>query len=289
MIEYQDLTRTILAKGKWQKNRTGIRTLMIPGAMFQVDMSTYFPAVTTKRLAFKNVKGELRAFLRGCDTAKQFRELGCGVWDANSSAPKWMESVEYKRWIDAGGCEEDGYLGRVYGKQWTEWRTATGGVLNQIDALISSILQDPTSRRMLVTAWRPDEINQMALPPCHYGFQVIIEQETHTMHLLWNQRSVDTFLGLPFNIASYALLLSALAAKTGYNVGTMTGFLADVHLYENHMEQVELQQSRTPLALPKLYVSKDIASYSDLTQLVDSDMQLINYKCHDAIKADMAV
>lgn len=300
MQNYLDLMRNIRDNGIRQKNRTGIDTLMLPGAMMQFDLRKGFPAVTTKKLFYGAVVGELIGFLRGCDTAVEFNELGCKVWDANAKAPAWINNPNYIDVQHLGGDNKtdlisSGYLGRIYGKQWRTWRTTVEGrVLDQIQKLLDTIYTDPTSRRMLVTAWRPDELDQMALPPCHYGFQVIIEQETKVMHLLWNQRSVDVFLGLPFNIASYATLLTLLAKLTGYTPGILTGFLADVHLYESHLLQVEDQLLRSPYELPTLdYTGPTYTGErfnADIFNSIEPGMfNLTNYKHWSAIKAPMAV
>ena len=288
MKQYLDLMRDILDNGTWQDNRTGIRTKMLPGAMLKFDLRDGFPAVTTKQLAFKQVKGELLGFLRGCDSASQFRGLGCSVWDANASAPAWVNSA-YMRDL------EEGDLGRIYGVQWKDWNSSEVDLytglpkkFDQIENLIDQIRCNPTSRRLLVTALRPDEFHKMALPPCHYTFQIIIEQGTRTMHLLWNQRSCDMFLGVPFNIASYALLLSLIAKVTGYDVGTLTGFLADVHIYENHLEQVVEQLSRECLSLSELRIDS-VTFGQPLETIQPEDIGLGNYVCHPPIKAPMAV
>lgn len=296
MKQYQELLQTILDTGTRQKNRTGIDTFMIPGYMLRFDLREGFPAVTTKKLAFKSVVGELLGFLRGCDTAHEFRELGCKVWDANSTAPAWLENPNYAdvQYFDDDVSVSAGYLGRIYGVQWRDWissETKPGSrvSIDQIETLLHQIETNPTSRRLIVSAWRPDELNQMALPPCHYAFQVIIEQETKTMHLLWNQRSCDVFLGIPFNIASYATLLHILARITGYNVGTLTGFLADVHIYEDHIDQVKEQLSRTPHELPQLMINPAITVGTKIEDIKPNDFALFNYKHHSAIKASMAV
>lgn len=294
MKQYQELLQNILINGTWQENRTGIRTKMLPGAMLKFDLRDGFPAVTTKKLYMNAVVGELLGFLRGYHNVADFNKLGCKVWDANASAPKWLEG-EYMttRKSYLGDKIMEGELGRIYGVQWRDWNCSTEGQeLDQIAKLLHTIENDPTNRRMIVSAWRPDEIDQMALPPCHYAFQVIIEQETKTMHLLWNQRSCDVFLGIPFNIASYALLLHILARVTGYRVGTLTGFLADVHIYENHLDQVAEQLSREPFPLPKLVLSESIVAYpkvSTLTGIEPMDIYLQNYQHHEPIKAHMAV
>lgn len=313
MKQYLDLLQDILDNGVWQNNRTAIRTKMIPGAMIKFDLRKGFPAVTTKKLAFNAVKGELIGFINGFDTAKQFRDHGCKVWDQNSSNPNWLNNIYNLYWrlnklenwrhkhpnatdseINTYGktLTEEGYLGRIYGKQWTDWKCSDGnGSINQIKELVNKIKSDPTSRRLLVSAWRPDELEEMALPPCHYSFQLIIEQESKVMHLLWNQRSVDTFLGLPFNIASYATLLSLLAKATGYTAGTLTGMLADVHIYENHLDQINEQLSREPLPLCQLHIDEVTttkASGLELTDFYQNGINLVNYVSHEAIKAPMA-
>ncbi len=193
MKAYLDLLQHVLLNGTRQKNRTGVDTFMVPGHMFQHDMATGFPALTTKKLAFNQVKGELLAFLQGCDNVKEFQALGCNVWDANSTAAYWLNSPHYSE------MEEEGYLGRIYGVQWREWSTSLrySEHVDQITNLVREIKTNPTSRRLLVSAWNPSDLNKMALPPCHYAFQVIIEQETGKMHLFWNQRSCDVFLGGP--------------------------------------------------------------------------------------------
>ena len=181
MKEYLELMEKVLLDGVWQDNRTGIRTKMIPGAMIQFDLSNGFPAVTTKKLAFKSMLGELIGFLRGYTDAQDFADLGCKFWFQNAN--------ETKSWLENPARKGENDLGAIYGKQWTRWNKSDGtGELNQIETLIANIKADPTSRRLKVIAWRPDELHLMALPPCHYGFNVIIEQESKRLHLSWNQR-----------------------------------------------------------------------------------------------------
>jgi len=550
MKQYQDLLRDILDNGTWQDNRTGIRTKMLPGAMLKFDLRDGFPAVTTKKLYYGAVTGELIGFLRGYNTVAEFNSLGCKVWDANGTAPAWLPKARfdgdlqkiygyqwrkwdcYDKWMDnvvlvrqgeAKGIDApfvvkfeledpdytdaDDFVGNVYltkhygdikilkklptrngntyyraqflkgtntiiecsrpairsgtiknpfaftdakengcygiitktfpyltaaYNMWltmmerchgddpiktvyyknkgvfvdSSWRcfanffrdihslvgfdkwaenpskydldkdycgnnfygknstiflpnwyimsilptvdgslytstnintneiykftspeffnkhTKTRGIvdhafreqngktqkwtfskelppigyawrqqfyLDQIETVIHQIKTNPTSRRLLVTAWRPDSIHEMALPPCHYGFQVIIEQESKTMHLLWNQRSVDVPLGLPWNIASYATLLHILARITGYNVGTLTGFLADVHIYENQIEGITEQLTREPLALPTLILSDEINFDTKIEEVELKHMWLDGYQSYAAIKMQMAV
>lgn len=180
MRQYLDLMQKILDKGVWQENRTGIRTKMIPNEMLKFDMSEGFPAITTKKLAFKSGVGELLGFLRGYDNAADFEKLGCKFW--------WQNANETKSWVENPNRKGDGDLGKVYGQQWIHWKSSKGGELNQIQKLLQDIKTDPTSRRLKVIAWRPDEFDEMALAPCHYVLNVIIEQKSKKMHLSWNQR-----------------------------------------------------------------------------------------------------
>lgn len=271
----------VLDQGVWQENRTGIRTKMIPGAMLKFDMVDGFPAVTTKKLAFGAVKGELLGFLRGFTSAAQFREFGCKVWDENSN--------KNEAWLNNPNRKGEDDLGRIYSAQYTDWKTSRGGSLNQIANLVSEIKTNPSSRRLLVTAWRPDEFDLMSLPSCHFAYQVIIEQDSKKMHLLWNQRSCDLFLGIPFNIGSYSLLLHLLAKTTGYIPGIVTGFLADVHIYENHLDQVKEQLSREPRPLPNLVLDPVITLDTPLDWIHPDMINLENYDPHPPIKAPMAV
>lgn len=280
MQQYLELQKQVINKGTWQQNRTGIPTKMIPAAMLQFDLRDGFPLVTTRKMPFKSVVGELLGFIRGCTSAEEFRSLGCNFWNHNAN--------ENEAWLanpNRGGLDD---LGKIYGYQWTHWDKSILGYLNQLNKLVYDIKQDPESRRLLVSAWRPDQFHEMALPPCHVLFKVLIDQSTKTMHLSWYQRSCDLFLGIPANIASYATLLTLLAKTTGYNPGILTGHLDDVHIYENHMQQVLLQLSREPLPLPKL-VLEGVELGDDLASINPSQIYLEGYTHHDPIKAPMAV
>lgn len=287
MKSYLTLLTEVLTKGSYQDNRTGIKTLMLPGAMLKYDLAEGFPAVTTKKLAYKAVVGELLGFLRGYTSAAQFRELGCKIWDQNAN--------ENKAWLDNPARKGEDDLGYIYSRLWTDMpHSLTTVKWDQIQKLIEGILKDPTSRRLIVNAWHPEVFDQAALPPCHYGFQVIIEQSTKKMHLLWNQRSCDLFLGVPFNIASYATLLQLLCQITGYTPGTLTGFLADVHIYENHIAAVVQQLTRDPLPLPTLEITgvSKVTSENpafNFNSIGVDNFVLHNYVSHDALKAPMAV
>lgn len=262
---------------------------MIPGGMMQFDLARGFPILTTKRVAFRQVVGELLGFIRGYTNAADFRALGCKIWDANANEnTAWLKNQNRK------GIDD---LGRVYGKQWRDWKTDQLASLDQLKRAIDAIKMDPTSRRIIVSAWRPDELKQMALPPCHLLFQLLVEQERRALHMTMYQRSCDMFLGVPFNIASYALLLSLIAQVTGYRPGTLTMFLADVHIYENHLAQVDEQLGRSPLELPSLVIAPhedDTHGTADqavawLESLLPERISLMGYESHPAIKAEMAI
>lgn len=280
MKQYLDTMQQILDQGSWQENRTGIRTKMIPGAMMQFKMEDGFPAMTTKKLAFGAVKGELIGFLRGCTSAAEFRELGCNVWNQNAN--------ENEAWLKNPARKGEDDLGYIYSRLWTDMpHTLVTQPWNQIEKLIEGIKKDPTSRRLIVSAWHPEVFDRAALPPCHVLFQVIIEQSTNKMHMTMYQRSCDFFLGVPFNIASYSLLLHMLAAFTGYKAGTFTWFGADVHIYENHLDQVKKQLSREPMPLPILCRIDDIPN--SIKDWSPDQWVLSDYEHHPPIKAPMAV
>lgn len=296
MKQYLDLMKTVLNEGTWQENRTGVRCVTLPGAMLKFDMADGFPAVTTKKLAFKSVVGELIGFLRGETNVKAFQELGCNVWNGNATADYWLKNPNN---------QGDGDLGRIYGAQW---RNFTGGMdkhgyalmtVDQVSKALHEVRCNPTSRRIIVNAWNPAELDQMALPPCHLLFQLIPHVSTGKLHMVMYQRSCDLFLGVPFNIASYATLLHLFSAWTGYTPGTLTMMLADVHIYENHLDQVREQLSREPLPLPKLVIGglsdtepeelKKASLEQLLAALEPDDFMLFDYEHHPAIKAPMAV
>lgn len=284
--QYLDLLRQVLENGRWSNNRTGIPTLQISGAMLQFDLRKGFPAVTTKKLAFNAVKGELIGFIRGYDNAAAFRKLGCNVWDQNANENKtWLESPYRK-------CTDD--LGRIYGRQWRAWDSHGRHPIDQLKRAVETIQADPTSRRIIVNAWNPGELDQMALPPCHMLFQLLPNPETNTLSMCMYQRSCDMFLGVPFNIASYALLLEMISAVTGYDAGELTMFMADVHIYQNHIDQVKLQLTRDPQPLPELSILPQFFERSStpmgrLEKAEPSDFNLLGYNHNEPIKAEMAV
>lgn len=293
MKQYLDLMQEVLFKGTVQKNRTGIDSRMIPGASMKFDLREGFPAVTTKKLAFQAVKGELIGFLRGYINAAQFRELGCKIWDQNANDPG-SEAFPNK-WLTNPFRKGEDDLGQIYSHMWRAMPNGNDPdkPIDQIQELIKNIQRDPTSRRLIVSAWHPEAFDRAALPPCHAMFQVIIDQPNKIMHMTMYQRSCDLFLGVPFNIASYSLLLSILADITGYTPGTFTWFGADVHIYQNHETQCLEQLRREPLPLPKLHLAiphcwKKDGTY-DFEKLAPHHMFLENYCYHPPIKAEMAV
>lgn len=286
MKSYLSLMRQVLTEGTRQQNRTGIATLSLPGAMLQFDLAKGFPAVTTKRLAWKQVVGELLGFIRGCTDAADFRALGCTIWDQNAN--------ENASWLNNQFRTGTDDLGRIYGAQWRAWPMADGHHFDQLATAMKILVCDPESRRNIVMAWNPAELHQMALPPCHVLFRLSVNQETMELNLSMYQRSCDLFLGVPFNIASYALLNHMIAHAVGLMPGKLTMFLDDVHIYENHIEQVQEQLSREPTELPALVFSQKFQELegkgmATLTSATPEMFILADYNPHPAIKADMAV
>jgi thymidylate synthase len=280
--QYLHLLQHILDTGARQQNRTGVATLTVPGAVLQFNMQDGFPAITTKKLAFNQVKGELIAFLRGNRSLSQFKALGCDVWDQNANAPSWLNSP-YN--TDPG---DD--LGRIYGVQWRDYNHKT----DQLSAALNTLRNDPQSRRIIVNSWNPSELQETCLPPCHLMFQLLPHVSTKTLHMTMYQRSCDMFLGVPFNIASYAILLHLFANWSGYRPGRLTMFLADAHIYTNHIDQVQEQLTRDPFPLPNLTIKHFIEPTTheldyQLLNLHPTDITLQHYLHHPAIKAPMAV
>lgn len=237
------------------------------------DMKDGFPAVTTKKLFFKSVKAELLWFLQGSRDVKDLQRLGSKIWDANAYADYWTPKAEF-----------DGDVGRAYGTQWRDWRGPDGEQVDQIANVINTIRENPNDRRMIVTSWNPAEIDKTALPPCHCFFKFSVLDGKLNLHLF--QRSADALLGIPFNIASYSLLLHMVSQVTGLSAGTFIHTLDDVHIYENHIEQVKEQLAREPLLLPALWLNPEIKNVDDFGM---DDIKLVNYTHHPAIKAPMAV
>jgi thymidylate synthase len=264
MIQYQQLLRLVLDEGKFKPDRTGTGTYAVFGAQARYPLSDGFPMVTTKKLHLKSIIYELLWFLKGDTNIKYLTDHGVSIWN---------------EWADT-----DGNLGRVYGAQWTDWRTADGRSINQIDRVIEQIRTKPDSRRHIVTAWNPGEVEGMALPPCHAMFQFFVQDGELSCQLY--QRSADLFLGVPFNIASYALLTMMVAQVTGLKPGTFVHTFGDLHLYSNHLEQARLQLTRVPRALPRMEINPDVTNIHDFTF---EDFKLVGYDPHPSISAPIAV
>lgn len=264
MQPYLNLLQRILDEGIEKTDRTGTGTKSIFGHQMRFNLEEGFPLLTTKKLHLKSIIYELLWFLKGDTNVKYLKEHGVRIWD---------------EWAD-----EDGNLGPVYGHQWRSWPDYNGGTIDQIQNVINLIKHHPDSRRMMVTAWNPAEIEQMALPPCHCLFQFYVANGRLSLQLY--QRSADTFLGVPFNIASYALLLQMMAQVTGLQVGEFIHTTGDTHLYLNHLEQAKLQLTRTPRTLPQMKLNPDVKSLFDFQY---EDFELQNYNPWPHIKADVAV
>ena len=262
--QYLDLLATVLENGTRKQDRTGTGTLSIFGHQMRFDLSRGFPAVTTKKLHLKSVVGELIWFLQGRTNVNWLQERGIHIWD---------------EWADA-----DGELGPVYGHQWRSWPTPDGGQVDQIARVISSIRTNPDSRRHIVSAWNVADVEQMALPPCHTMFQFYVADGRLSCQLY--QRSADIFLGVPFNIASYALLTHMVAQVCQLQPGEFIHTFGDAHLYLNHVEQARLQLSREPRQLPTLLLNP---ARTELEQFTEDDVRLLDYQPHPAIKAPIAV
>jgi thymidylate synthase len=262
--QYLDLLDTILHKGARKGDRTGTGTLSVFGHQMRFDLADGFPAVTTKKLHLKSVVGELIWFLQGSTNVRWLQQQGISIWD---------------EWADP-----DGELGPVYGHQWRSWPAPDGRRIDQIAKVVGSIRTNPDSRRHIVSAWNVAEVEQMALPPCHALFQFYVAEGRLSCQLY--QRSADVFLGVPFNIASYALLTHFIAQVTGLEPGEFVHTLGDAHLYLNHVEQAELQVSREPRPLPTLRLNP---ARRQLDEFEIGDVELVGYDPHPAIKAPIAV
>lgn len=288
MEQYLEIIDKIFRKGIKKENRTGIDTLAIAGTMFEHDMSQGFPLLTTKKMAHKSLRIELEGFLKGITDKKWYQNRGCHIWDewCNPKKVPYAHDEETKRKM-----LEERDLGPMYGFQWRHFGAEYKGYnkdhaekgVDQLKNLVNTLKTNPMDRRMIVSAWNPERIQEMALPPCHYGFQVTIID--NKLNLLWNQRSVDTMLGLPFNIASYGLLLNLLSKESGFKPGKLVGFLGDVHIYENHIHGAMEQLARKPYPLPQI----EIPNFSSVFDWKYDNFELKNYKHHEKINFDIAV
>lgn len=264
MQPYLSLLKRILNEGHQKGDRTGTGTLSVFGHQMRYDLQDGFPLLTTKKLHLKSIIYELLWFLRGDTNVRWLQDHGVRIWN---------------EWAD-----ENGDLGPVYGHQWRSWPDYRGGTIDQIAQVEEMIKRNPNSRRMLVTAWNPAEVEDMALPPCHCLFQFYVADGRLSLQLY--QRSADTFLGVPFNIASYALLLQMMAQVTGLQPGEFIHTTGDTHLYLNHLEQARLQLSRTPRPLPKMVINPDVKSIFDFRY---EDFQLLDYHPWPHIAAEVSV
>jgi thymidylate synthase len=312
--QYLDLLRHVLKSGVRKEDRTGTGTISVFGYQMRFDLREGFPLLTTKRVPFRLVASELLWFIRGDTNIRYLLEHNNHIWD-EWAFKKWVESEEYegpdmtdfglrsqrddafrrmyeeemekftKRILsDDEFARKYGELGDVYGKQWRQWKTSSGETIDQLKDVIQAIKTNPDSRRLIVTAWSPEDIPAMALPPCHTLFQFYVAEGRLSCQLY--QRSADLFLGVPFNIASYALLTHMIAHECGLDVGDFVHTLGDAHIYVNHLEQVEMQLGREPRPLPALRLNPQVRSVFDFTM---EDLAVEGYDPHPAIPAPVAV
>ena len=264
MKQYLDILSHVLKHGVEKEDRTGTGTLSCFGYQTRFDLDKGFPLVTTKKLHTKSIIYELLWFLKGDNNTQYLKDNGVTIWD---------------EWAD-----ENGNLGPIYGVQWRSWKTFNNKSVDQITNLINNIKDNPNSRRHIVSSWNVGELDLMALPPCHCFFQFYVSNGSLSCQLY--QRSADVFLGVPFNIASYALLLSLVASVTNYKVGEFVYTLGDFHIYKNHIEQAKIQLERDPMKLSTLKLNKKIDNIFKFTY---EDIQIEDYSCHPHIKADIAI
>ena len=290
MKQYLELLQDILDNGETKDDRTGTGTISVFGRHLRFDLRRGFPSVTTKKLAWKACVGELLWFIEGSSDERRLAEITHGntgavtIWTPNAHAPYWKPKAKF-----------EGDLGRIYGVQWRQWNTNTVKwisssesepvYIDQLANLIEGLKKDPNGRRHILSAWNVGEMDRMALPPCHVLCQFYVNKNRELSCHMY-QRSVDVFLGLPFNIASYALLTHLIAQVCDLSVGELVISTGDTHIYTNHVKQVVEQLSREPLSLPVLKLNRDIKSIEEFTM---DDIELVDYSCHTAIKADMAV
>ncbi len=264
MRQYLDLLQRVLDEGVTKDDRTGTGTRSVFGHQMRFDLAAGFPLVTTKKLHVKSIVHELLWFISGDTNIRYLNENGVRIWD---------------EWADGNGD-----LGPVYGKQWRSWAAPDGRAIDQLAQVVAAIGSNPDSRRLIVTAWNPADVDEQALPPCHCLFQFYVAQGRLSCQLY--QRSADIFLGVPFNIASYALLTQMVAQVSGFEAGEFVHTLGDAHLYSNHLDQARLQLTRTPLPLPQMAINPEVRSLFDF---VFDDFLLSGYEPHPHIKAAVAV
>ena len=279
-LDYLDLCEYILEKGIETTDRTGVGTLSLFGEQLRFDLTAGFPAITTKKLAWRSVVAELIWFIEGSGDERRLAEIQFGtrdqskktIWTANATADYWVPKARFS-----------GDLGRIYGVQWRKWKNSYGEETDQLENLIKGLKEDPNSRRHIISAWNPGELDKMALPPCHAFMQFYLRNNVLSCQMY--QRSADVFLGVPFNIASYALLTHLIAKEIGADVGELILTFGDVHIYKNHIDAVKEQMTRKPYDFPTL----DISNVNSLYSVTVDDCKLVNYESYATIKADMAV
>lgn len=290
MRAYLDIVEKIIKEGKLESTRTGIKAYTIAGAIFEHDMAKGFPLLTTKKTPFKLVATELEFFINGITDKKWLQDKNNHIWDEWAKpqlAPYGHDEESKKKMLE----ERD--LGPIYGFQWRHFNAPyknystdyQGQGIDQLKKIIETLKNNPRDRRMIVTAWNPQQFGEMALPPCHYSFQITVIDGK--LNLLWNQRSVDTMLGLPFNIASYALLLHLLAKEAGLKEGKLVGFLADVHIYENHLEGAREQLTRDPEKFPLSNI--ETTDWQSIFNWHAENTKLLNYQSYDKIVFEIAI
>lgn len=314
MKAYQELLQDILTNGTKKEDRTGTGTISVFGRQMRFDLAAGFPLVTTKRVPFRLIASEMLWFIKGDTNIRYLLQHNNHIWN-EWAFKKWVESADYsgpdmrnfglrsqqdetfklqydeqmdefvkKVLEDDEFAKQYGELGDVYGKQWRDWTTTQGGTIDQLKEVIHMIKTNPDSRRLIVSAWNPEDVPSMALPPCHTLFQFYVAEGKLSCQLY--QRSADTFLGVPFNIAGYALLTHLIAHECGLGVGEFVHTIGDAHIYTNHMDQIQTLLSREPRELPTLKLNKVVASIFDFDV---SDIEMLDYNPHPTIKAPVAV
>lgn len=288
MRTYLDIVHRILETGERKENRTGVDAFTVAGAMFEHDMAEGFPLLTTKSVPFRLVATELEFFIKGITDKRWLQERNNHIWNewAHPKKAPYGHTPEAKQRM-----AEESDLGPIYGFQWRHFGAAyrghdadhSGEGVDQLRRIVEILTTNPNDRRMIVSAWNPVAMHEMGLPPCHYAFQVTVINGR--LNLLWNQRSVDTMLGLPFNIASYALLLHLLAKEAGFQEGRLVGFLADVHIYESHTDGAREQLARTPRTLPHL----ETPTFTSIFDWQSTDTSVLDYQHHPKIQFAIAV
>lgn len=286
MKAYLDALQQVLEQGQVRNDRTGVGTISLFGLQQRYNLRGGFPAVTTKKLAWRAVASELLWFIEGSGDERRLAEILHGtrdpskstIWSDNASAPYWQDRSRF-----------EGDLGRVYGVQWRDWQRPfyekSGYKVDQLDNLIKGLKQDPHGRRHIISAWNPGELDAMALPPCHILAQFYVDADLRLSCQMY-QRSCDMFLGVPFNIASYSLFTHMIAQVCGFGVGEFVHVLGDAHIYLNHVDQVREQLSREPMSAPTLWLNPDIKEIDKFTM---EDVKLVDYNSHGSIRAEMAV